>query len=544
MNELLLYETNSAFDHSLWSRYEWLSLLEFSKRLQWLHHKHIDTYGYSAVQDAYYALADENPNLSKAGMAWNRVMALPEFPHLQEMISTRNSKANVINWLATKFVELFYEDPPPPDEAEGGGAGGDQQDNDDNDDDDDDEDRDRQEELDKLKDAQAKSGTLRQEQIDQARKEIEKQTGGDDDDGDEEGGEVEANPQAGPVKGSNIKIPTKIALNVGELQDLEEENEISDMMAGLFPGSGETPMGVRDFIELHFDRMALRRAAKILGWGQRVMAQAKRQNQGATGEMVGFNQSSWSDNVDPTEMAAVAEGDLHALVKLAESNLRTKVYDEHKALGKGGVIFMHDESGSMKGGWETEALRSKPNLTDDEKKWLQTNPSKDIQAINLQVALAALVRAEGRPFTAIAWDDDTTRVHRYGDPGLDKHLTQFLDGGTNINHALYKAFDIVDSDPKHRKGTDIVVCTDGMIGDAPQNDLRLFMRLSSFKKDGGRIWVIYVGGELKPGSGYYKHMSEWADAIVSVDNLFDDPKLAEIFRRVATDTQKHKRRMV
>lgn len=521
-NELLLYEQNTAFYHSLWDRYEWLSLLEFSNRLSDLHAYHNKTYQYSAAQDAFYALADVDPNTSKAGQAWMRVMTLPEFPRLQEMArTTRNAKANVVHWLANKFIEFFYEEPPEPEEEEYGLGGEEEQTN-----------------------PQPTQDQDQQPSNDQALQDAKALVM---EEGDQGGGDMDSDPQAGPQTGAQIELPAKIQITSEEIDKLGEENLVYDMMAGLFPGGKETPIQVRDFIEEIFDYNALRRAAKIFGWGQKVMGAAKRENRGAIGEMVGFRQNGWSDNTDPIEMAEIADGDLMALARLADNNLRTRTYGENIPLGKGPVLFLHDESSSMQDGTSgqirRQATRRSIPLTTEDKAEMAAEPSKDMQAINLQVALAALVRGEGRRFTAIAWNDDTTRTYEYGQPGLKDHLTQFLSGNTEINHVLEKAFEVARQDPDYRKGGDIVVVTDGMISDAPQEDDVLWKQLLDFKANGGRIWCIYVG-QLEKNNHYWDQLNHWVDFAVSVDNLYNDTNLAEIFKGVAKSTKKHKRTSV
>lgn len=516
--EILLEEHRTAFDHSLWSRFYWLEILSWSKLLRKAHALHLKEHNYSAIQDAYYALQTEAPNASPAGLAWQKVIDSPVFPKLSNLAEqSKTGEVNVMLFLARKFYEMLNQ----------------------------------KEDQEKKKDKQNpqkgsqpnnKPGEITQEitqeDIEQALNELG--SGGDEGEQD-----VQADPQAGP---SDMDIsPDDIekmvfAVSEKELESLEEKIDGEEALLGLMAGKGQSPIQQREWVEVAFDQYALSRMSKLIGWGENIVDGAVRQNKGAVGAHTEITQKGWNPNVTAMDMALVASGSMLGKAKFAKNSLNTKIKADEAPAGKGGVVFLHDESSSMKDEL-THTFQDIPpeSRTPQQQKALENNPPKDLQAINLQLAMAHLFRKENRPFTAVAWDHLRTRVCKYGKDDVNSHLKQFLSGGTEVTHALLKAFEIIKSDPQHCNNSDIIIATDGETDDNPNDDSEYVKQVEEYRKKGGRIWGIYIGGY----SEYtMDKMKEYCDAVISIKDLYTNEGIAQILRSAATSTHEHKKKLI
>lgn len=100
--EILLYEKYSAFDHGLWDREEWLTLMNYSQGIDQDHIDDLTQYGYSFIQDAYYALRGNTPNDSLLGQIWTKVIGVSDYQTLPPLLTNINQTVTTVRWLADK----------------------------------------------------------------------------------------------------------------------------------------------------------------------------------------------------------------------------------------------------------------------------------------------------------------------------------------------------------------------------------------------------------------------------------------------------------
>lgn len=106
-DELLMFEKYSAFDHGLWDRDEWCTLLNYSQGLEEVHNNDLAEYGYSFVQDSYYALRGNTPNDSLLGVIWNKVMGASSYQTLPPLLTDVNQTVTTVSWLAEKMRKEY-----------------------------------------------------------------------------------------------------------------------------------------------------------------------------------------------------------------------------------------------------------------------------------------------------------------------------------------------------------------------------------------------------------------------------------------------------
>lgn len=527
--ELLEFEHKTAFDHSLWDRFQWLEFLEWSRLLRLAHAHQIAEHDYSAIQDSFYVVEEDLPNSSPAGQAWSKVMQSEVYPKLLGMITDKTSRVNVMLFLAKKYYEMLNQKEEEKKEEEKQQGGGEEEQN---------EPPNYQFHPDRSNqpDNQKESGEITPEDIEQVRQIL----------GKSEEGEVEADPQAGPadmdftpeeIESMQFSVSDK------ELEDLKEQIEGEQDMLGLLAGTGQSPIEQRAFVEHAFNQYALRRMSKLIGWGENIVGGAVRTNKGAVGEFAEITPKSWNANVTAMDMHLVSSGHTLGAVKMAEGKLNTKINKDEAPLGKGGVVFLHDESSSMKGDSYIKSIQRKHTeyRTPEEQEFLEQHPPKDLQAINLQLAMAHLFRKEGRAFTAIAWNDGGTRLYKYGTEGLENHLNSFLSGGTSVTHALLKAFNVIQKDPQHRNNADIILATDGETMDYPEHDPDFIRESKKYRERGGRIWGIYIG---QHDLHAIQNMEKYCDAVIAIEELYTNNQIGEILRNAASNTTKHKKTLI
>lgn len=506
--EPLRYEQNSAFAHSLWARWEYLTLMAMSSTLQNQHTLGYAQIGYSLVQDAYYALKGGEPNLSPAGKAWGEVINQDYFPTLQDMMDNGDdAKINTIMFLAKRFYDHYLkkdESKPTPGAMKRALNKFQKQ----------------QTQRKKDQEDRQQGGDQPPQQMDSGIQEALDQLS-DQAQGEEGEGDTEPSEQAGPQFGAAIDEEVEaLEITEADLEELDQQNEVFSAMAGIQAGTGAGPNELREFTEDMYQARKISGIERIIGFGKRVMEGAKRKNVGATGEFVGYGYDTFTKNVHPADRMEVLDWTDRGMAKLADRKLRNRKMDEKKPSGMGAAIYMHDESSSM-----VEDGFNNPD-------------GKRNQSINLQIALAHLFKSQGRPFTAIAWDDDQTRLYEYGTPGLQDHLNRWLGGGTSINHAIVEALDFLDSHPDYRDKADMLIVSDGELGGyQPPEDEELWERVQDYKQNGGRIWFVFVG--FKPSEQRVARIERWADFCVSAEDFYDEEKLSQVFEKMATDPEKY-----
>lgn len=249
----------------------------------------------------------------------------------------------------------------------------------------------------------------------------------------------------------------------------------------------------------------------LIGFTNRIVKGASRKAETPRGEMVGYGRDSWSDQVISTDMAAVARGELSAMVKLVEGGLTTRKFQGETVEGKGPCVLLRDVTGSM------------------------TYSNLHAPAMSLEIALADGFNKDGRDLVSVLWGGDRdgsshTSEYTYGEPGMEQHLrTNFRSSYTYLYDALTEGLDITE---KYVPGADILILTDGVLGDSDRlgSCRKLGAKLERFWGDGGRIWVIVLG-ELDPES--WDESLPIADGIIQMDDVSAGEGLEKIIASMA-----------
>ena len=504
---VLLYEDNTAFQRRLWDRREFLDLLRLSKYLQNLDYKQRTEDEYSFVQDSFYALKGRPIVVSTdpTVLAWGEIQTQAWFKRLQSLFFqdpiSRIAAIVTLAEIARHFVWDAKQDDP---ELQQFG-------------------QEIQELLDQLERNQSHGG-LPGSHAEEGSQEGSDETGdaaegpdqpfGQGQFGQEPSSETSnqsdrddvraslsspsppAQTKIGP-KGGTLHVPTDFKTSWFETSWIEKGEQLSEAVHALhgFMG-GETPPEKIDAAFKLLERYDLSHLVKLLGFARRTIGGANRRMAAAGGEFTRYSQTMWDERLHPLDMAMLAQGDIRTQVRMAEGALRKRQFEDNRPQGRGPVIVLRDETGSM------------------------SDWGKHQTAQALEIALAAAFNEEGRDLVSIAWTASDTRKCIYGEDDVKEHLSKFFNGNnTIISKALREGIAVAE---EYVDGADILVVTDGIISDA----LASFQHeLAHFRNRGGRLWVITVGPDAQQAIAF-------ADGVVHLDQIMEDPALGELLAQV------------
>lgn len=467
LSDLLYAKTESAFHHSLWDRYDVLSLLEFSSELEEMDATHREDYGRSFVSDAVFALGGCEPNLGDPlGKAWAEVIGTPQFQEIKgaKDVTGRAVAAMRLADMAREAWERaenpeWYTDTQPQDQVTGLTPS----------------------ELRNLATGDGEEGAAMSADKDKA---------------GEDGGWV------GPV------------VTFGDISKALEELGDEMVLVRAIGASLNDDMPGRIFekaLDLA-DLFDVTEFAKMLGWAKHLIGGEARKQRGGTDEMTGYDTGRWNDRVVPDQMLGVAEGHLSALAAVADNALTRRKYEAKREAGRGPVILLRDESGSM--GPDCGWIRHKA-------------------ALSFELALAAAFNREGRDLISVAWSSEGTRSHVYGEPGLEEHLRTFLSGGTRIEDALEEGIALAE---KYLHQADILVLTDGHLHTTTTTAKTVHDLATSFREGGGRVWAVSLS--------VTDNRLDWTDGHVHVNQIAPGEDLTDILQGMTrSDSENERRRL-
>ena len=497
MPKSLRYENNSAFEHSLWDRYDLLSTLGLSDSLDELDETQRETYKYSFVQDGYYALLGREPILSDDEVVtrWLDFTSRQQFKKLQAIFSSNQVGRIKATTNTARLMEYHtFQQENETDADEENDTNGQEEEN----------------------QQQAEDGDEGQSQQDSP----EQSTEGDDE--PEDGTETDTGTQGGdstqgtedqtPTQGTPTQDTKAVGPQGFDVNDVPEivldklvtdTEQESETIAGLLPYVGEG-----DFSEQYHkaERLAgkfdVKELAQFLGFAKRAVKGAHRRSDASTGEFTGYRNVEWADNLHPVDLIGIAKQDMHTLARMSEGALRSRKFEEQRAKGRGPVILCRDESSSMR--------------------YLDGVAHR--QAQELEIALASAFNSDKRDLVSIAWNDKRTRTHVYGEGDATGHLNSFLSGGTHLSMVLREA---VETATEYVAGADILILTDGEVGyDEEYEEI-----VKEYRKDGGRVWCILLDGLNVDGM-------KWVDGLVSLDSLNCSETLGELITSMNTKRAK------
>jgi hypothetical protein len=553
----LLNEKNTAFVHTLWDRFEFVTLLSTSRRLTDLDYRQRVTYAYSPVQDAFYALLGcaPIPNLGNPTVTlWEMLRQAAWFRQLQALFrqgtaGRRVATRTLADIYALNLVpaQLTPQKPtqaeqkrqamiqeilaqlaqtPPPEEPQ------------------EEPEEEPQEEAqeDSTEPSNQPSNQPSDQQKGSSSDASHSEATSQEDTGQGQGqSTAQADASAGGQPSQNTTAPTAAQTGAAlgsagsltgtsrtlEYQDVGPIQEYQVILTDFSPGKGPEKvehaqqelnvlttlapyMGAKtqdealawaDQLASHLDVKAI---SKFLGFTKRAVRGAHRLTDTTGGELTHYKPVVWAERLHPVDLAGLAQGDPRTQVRMAEGTLRERRFEDRKAKGRGPVIVLRDETGSMSLSYADGRGRSNQ------------------QARALEIALAHAFNQEKRDLVSIAWGDSRTRVCTYGVDDVQHHLSTFLNGA---NTHIFPAFQLgIDKAAEYVEGADILVITDGIIEDTQSHYVRELAR--RFHATNGRIWAVFVSDRAE--QPITADAAPWADGVIHIDQIADEDALAKL----------------
>lgn len=338
--------------------------------------------------------------------------------------------------------------------------------------------------------------------------EEDEQDQGGDDDGDGNGdGDGQGN---GPSQAQQGLSKAMAQTAQGAMQEADDHR---DRLNGLSPGLGHTPVSTS---QQSTERLKLamlleddpqlkdlvRKAGRI-----RRLSQANRMvpSKVARDTISGIEMGGDPSRILPSELVHLRHPQrrLHTLQKILDRRMMQYAYSGKERLGRGPVVVLLDESGSMSGNEHTWA-----------------------RAIGM--ACMAMARREGRDIKVAGFDTEIRHVHHIdrrgrGQVQMGNQSPSKVDGtevpislarvncggGTDFETALEWALDHGLSDDK----ADLIFVTDGQ---DCVNDRDLIERLGDSKARGLRVYGLTIGG-----GSIAESMQVFCDEVVDLDAVSD-----------------------
>jgi uncharacterized protein with von Willebrand factor type A (vWA) domain len=276
-----------------------------------------------------------------------------------------------------------------------------------------------------------------------------------------------------------------------EAREFEASVRGFDLSAG---GEGRvSPQAARAWKELLVRLPHLRQLARELGWARRLVAGLYRQSPRGRTEMVGYRlEAPRPEEMAPWELALMmgpAPARLDFFRRAAEGEVWHRRFQGRERMGRGPLVVVRDESGSMQGAPHT-------------------------LAVALEWALLEICRRERRPFVSICFSGPgQVRLFRAPERpdhrGLLAHLSHFYGGGTEPYQALVLALQEVERAPELRRA-DILLISDARFSPPPRE---VIARLEETRRRRPlRVAAILVGAEPGP-------LGRLASPVVRVQDL-------------------------
>jgi uncharacterized protein with von Willebrand factor type A (vWA) domain len=276
-------------------------------------------------------------------------------------------------------------------------------------------------------------------------------------------------------------------------------------------GLGGTQGATREQVSgLHELAQYLRKSPSVklilesLGWAKSLVTRERRKSTRGRETFTHFKvQDLDLATLSPDELVSMIAFDrsspvyLDFLCRALDGDLLHAQFEGEDFAGRGPMVFLRDESGSMRG-------------------------PRRATACALQLALMLEARKEGRRFVTIPFSDvGQFEVH---DPGVnpDPHeLMAQLDttygGGTDPYGPLAAAIQLIREDPSLRQG-DILAITDGQFGSPPDGFLQALEQAR--EEPGLKLVAVVING--RPGQ------ADFADKVVMVSDIVRErDRLAE-----------------
>lgn len=312
---------------------------------------------------------------------------------------------------------------------------------------------------------------------------------------------------------SRDRAALRSALRRAIEQASESVAEAREALEGLAPGMGSTPpsheqddttrLTLADMlVKNQAFREVLRRAGKL-----RRIAQAKAKTRGAgVGTVVGVERGSDLGRVLPSQLARLTHPAMRTLVKkdIAERALMQYRVEGHEPKGRGPIVLLVDESGSMSGSpqqWAKAVVIAAIRQGQAEKRPVA------VCFFDTRILGAWMMEADGTVHnaTCTAPAVKTTAFGKVGDL-VTECLRRSTAGGTDFSAPFQWALSVLEEGDDR---ADMILVTDGY-ADA---DADTRARLSAQRTRGTRVYALTVGG------GDASSLRDLADDVIPLDRI-------------------------
>ena len=266
----------------------------------------------------------------------------------------------------------------------------------------------------------------------------------------------------------------------------------------------EQVSGLHELSEYLRKSPSLKLILESLGWAKALVTRERRKSTRGRQSFTHYKvQDLDLETLSPDELVSMIAFDpsspiyLDFLCRALDGDLLHAQFEGEDYAGRGPIVFLRDESGSMRG-------------------------ARRATACALQLALMMEARKEDRRFISIPFSDigqfDVYDPGLKPDPkGLIDHLELAYGRGTEPYGPLTAAIELIREDPLMKTG-DILCITDGQFGRPPEEFLQ---RLEEAREEPGlKLVTVVING--RPGQ------AEFADKVVMISDIVRErERLAE-----------------
>jgi len=311
---------------------------------------------------------------------------------------------------------------------------------------------------------------------------------------------------AAPAR-TNQSLAQALNHSAEDLSDLQKAAGEFGVGWGIGGSGGATRAQISGLHEL---AQYLRRSPSVklilesLGWAKSLVTRERRKSTRGRETFTHYKVQDLNlQTLSPDELVSMIAFDpsspiyLDFLCRALDGDLLHAQFEGDDFAGRGPIVFLRDESGSMHG-------------------------ARRATACALQLALMIDARKEGRRFISIPFSD--VGQFQVYDPGqtpapqeLMAHLDTTYGGGTEPYAPLTAAIQLIREDPSLREG-DILAITDGDFGEPPEEFLR---ELEQARQEPGlKLVAVVINGS--PGQ------ADFADKVVMIGDIVRErERLAE-----------------
>jgi len=318
---------------------------------------------------------------------------------------------------------------------------------------------------------------------------------------------VEAFQQAVEKKSAQVTA----ALNRATEGAAEKARQTKVMVQGYTLAAGGDPQHIspemaRAAMEVFRRNPHLQRLAEMLGWARRTVRAEWRQSPRGRTQFTGYRTGYLRpEHLAPVEWVALASGhealETDFFIRAAEGALRHRHFEGKEKEGRGPLVIVRDESGSMSGA--PHAL-----------------------AVALEWALLEVARRDRRDFYSIPFSGfgqyHVWKAPDRPDPeGLLRHLAHFYGGGTEPYTPLKQAMELIEEGDLR---ADVLLITDDQFGQPPQDFLNALEEAR--RRRPLKVVTVLIG------TGW-RLARTFSDRVVRVDNFVAErERLREALRDV------------